>query len=73
MVYLYFQMWQRLPLYKKLSDEAAKRMYKTVNGNKEYINPYTKEQVDALLHSRNIKIERNKLYDSVYVAKHVQG
>lgn len=53
---------------KKLSDEAARRMYRRVNGNKEYITPYTKEQVDSLLQSRNIKIERNKLYDSVYIA-----
>lgn len=53
---------------KKLSDEAARRMYRRVNGNREYIVPYTKGQVDTLLQSRNIKVERSKLYDSVYVA-----
>ena len=53
---------------KKLSDEAAKRMYKEVNGKREYIQPYTKQQVDSMLSSWNIKLERNKLYDAVYVA-----
>jgi hypothetical protein len=53
---------------KKLSDEAAKRMYKEVNGKREYIQPYTKQQVDSLLSSWNVKLERNKLYDAVYVA-----
>lgn len=53
---------------RKLCKEAVSRMYKEVNGRKEYINPYTKEQVDTLLASRNVKLERNKLYDAVYVA-----
>lgn len=53
---------------KKLCDEAAKRMYTEVNGKKLYIQPYTKEQVDQLLSANSIKLERNKLYDSTYVA-----
>jgi len=53
---------------KKLSDEAAKRMYKEVNGKREYIQPYTKQQVDSMLSSWNVKLEKNKLYDAVYVA-----
>ena len=53
---------------KKLCKEAASRMY-TQNGvRKEYITPYTKEQVDEMLESYGIKLKRNKLYDAVYVA-----
>ena len=43
-------------------------MYKTINGRKEYITPYSKDVVDTLLSSRNIKLNNNKLYDAVYVA-----
>lgn len=53
---------------KKLCDEASSRMYREVNGRREYIKPYTKEQVDKLLDTYNVKIQRNKLYDAVYVA-----
>ena len=53
---------------KKLSDEAAKRMYKETNGKKEYIQPYTKEQVEQLLTANGITLERDKLWDKVYVA-----
>lgn len=53
---------------KKLCDWAASQMYKMTNGKKEYIQPYTKEQVEALLKANNIKLERSKLYDEVYVA-----
>lgn len=52
---------------KKLCDWAVKHMYKMVNGKKESIQPYTKEQVDNLLKQYNIQIERNKLYDACYV------
>lgn len=53
---------------KKLCDEAAHRMY-TKNGfKKNYIEPYTKKQVDELLDAYDIQIDRNKLYDAVYVA-----
>lgn len=53
---------------KKLCKEAVDRMYYEVNGKKEYITPYTKDEVDAMLDAYNIKLKRNKLYDAVYVA-----
>ena len=53
---------------RKLCNEAVSRMYTMRNGRKEYITPYTKEQVDSLLAAHNVKIERNRLYDAVYVA-----
>ena len=53
---------------KKLCDEAISRMYKETNGKKEKIQAYTKEQLDNLLKSNSITVERDKLYDAVYVA-----
>ena len=53
---------------KKLCEWAVSQMYKKVDGIKQYINPYTKDQVDTLLKQYNVKIERNKLYDHVYLA-----
>lgn len=53
---------------KKLYQEAASRMYKTVGAKKEYIQPYTKEQVDEMLEAFGIKLKRNKMYDACYVA-----
>ena len=53
---------------KKLWKEATSRMYKETDGKKEYIKPYTKEQVEELLASHNIKLKRNKLWDAAYVA-----
>lgn len=53
---------------KKLWKEAVSRMYKEVDGNEEYIKPYTKEQVEGLLESYGIKLKRNKLYDAAYAA-----
>lgn len=53
---------------KKLCDEAVSRMYTEVNGKKEYIRPYTKDQVENLLSMNGVKLERNKMYDHVYVA-----
>ena len=58
---------------KKLCNEATSRMYKKVGLKKEYIKPYTKEQVDDLLESYNIKLKRNKLYDACYVANMCQA
>jgi hypothetical protein len=52
---------------KKLYEEAVSRMYKEVNGKKEYMKPYTKEQIDQILTNNGIKLERNKLYDACYV------
>ena len=53
---------------RKLCNEAVSRMYTMRNGRKEYITPYTKEQVDSLLAAHNVNVERNRLYDAVYVA-----
>ena len=53
---------------RKLCEEATSRMYTMGNGIKKYIVPYTKEQVDSLLRNNNIVLDRNKLYDYVYVA-----
>ena len=53
---------------KKLYHEAVSRMYKEAGGRKEYMKPYTKEQVDSMLESYDIKLKRNKLYDACYVA-----
>ena len=53
---------------KKLCKEAVSRMYKNNDGKKEYIKPYSKEQVDSMLEAYGIRLERNKLYDAVYVA-----
>lgn len=53
---------------KKLCMEAVSRMYTEVDGEEKKLKPYTKEQVDKLLESYNIKVHRAKLYDHVYVA-----
>lgn len=53
---------------KKLCKEAVSRMYKDTDGKKEYIKPYSKEQVDSMLEAYGIRLGRNKLYDAVYVA-----
>ena len=58
---------------KKLCIEAAKRMYKRVDDSKEYIKPYTKEQIDSLLEAESIKLDRDVLYDKVYVANMCQA
>ena len=52
---------------KKLYEEAVRRMYRKVNGKKEYMNAYTKEQVDKILAANNVILERNKLYDACFV------
>lgn len=53
---------------KKLWKEATSKMYKDNNGSKEYIKPYTKEQVEDLMDSYGIKMKRNKMYDAAFVA-----
>lgn len=53
---------------KKLYQEAVSKMYTKSNGSKEYIKPYTKEQVDVILENYGIKLERGSLYDCAYVA-----
>lgn len=54
---------------KKMCEWAVSKMYK-INAakRKEYITPYTKEALDALLKTYNIKLENDKGYDAVYVA-----
>ena len=58
---------------RKLCDWATSQMYTMVNGKKQYITPYTKEQVDALLRTNGIQVERNKLHDAAYVANMVKA
>ena len=50
---------------KKLCEEAVSRMYRD---EEEDAKPYTKEQVDDLLKTHNIKPARGRMYDAVYVA-----
>lgn len=58
--YLDFYGWH---FNKKMEEWAASRMYKKVNGKKEYITPYTKESLEKIL-----KMEGGITYDAVYVA-----
>jgi len=53
---------------KRLCCEAVSRMYSIINGKKEYIKPYTKEEVTEMLEAYGVKVNNNKLYDAVYVA-----
>lgn len=53
---------------KKLYQEAVSRMYSEVKGRKEFIPPYTKEEIESLLNNYGIKLERGKMYDAAYVA-----
>lgn len=53
---------------KKMCEWATSMMYKTVNGVKSYITPYTKDQIDALLKQFGIKLTNSKGYDYVYIA-----
>ena len=54
---------------KKLYEEAVSRMFKKDDeGEEEDIKPYSKEQVERLLESYDIKLKRNKMYDACYVA-----
>ena len=54
---------------KKLYEEAVSRMFKEdEEGREEKIKAYSKEQVERLLESYDIKLKRNKLYDACYVA-----
>ena len=53
---------------KKLCQEAVSRMYVQNGLKKEYITPYTKEQVDEMLESYGVKLKRNKLYDALTFA-----
>lgn len=53
---------------KKLCKFACSKMYKIRNGKKEYIEPYTKPDVDRLLADNKVELENNYLYDYIFVA-----
>ena len=55
---------------KKMCEWAVSRMYKDGEDNKpeQAIPNYTRERVDLLLKRFNLKLEKNKGYDDVYVA-----
>ena len=55
---------------KKMCEWAVSRMYKDGEENKpeQAIPNYTRERVDLLLKRFNLKLEKNKGYDDVYVA-----
>lgn len=53
---------------KALCEFACKKMYKIENRARIKINPYTKDEVDALLNRHNVVLENSKGYDYVYVA-----
>lgn len=55
---------------KKMCEWAVSRMYKDGEENKpeQAIPNYTKERVDLLLKRFNLKLEKNKGYDDVYIA-----
>lgn len=61
--YLEFNGWH---FNKKMCQWASSRMYKKQGDQKEYIQPYTKEDLEALCNNYGIRFELN--YDSVYVA-----
>lgn len=53
---------------KKMCQWAVSRMYKTENGKRQYITPYTKEELDTFLEKQKIELQHNEGYDYVYVA-----
>lgn len=53
---------------KRMCEWASSRMYKGVDGRKEYIIPYTREKLDGMLGAYGIKLHNNKGYDDVYIA-----
>lgn len=55
---------------KKMCEWAVSRMYKDGEDNKpeQAIPNYTRERVDLLLKRFNLKLEKNKGYDDVYVS-----
>jgi len=53
---------------KKMCEWATSKMYKKVMGRNEYIDPMTKERLDALLKQYGITLEKNNGYDAVYIA-----
>ena len=63
--YLEFYGWH---FSKKMEEWAASKMYKEVNGQKQYITPYTKESLEELLNKVGISLDGDVTYDTVYIA-----
>lgn len=53
---------------KRMCEWASSRMYKIVDGKKDYINPYKKEQLERLLSNWSVVIDNAYIYDALYVA-----
>jgi len=53
---------------KRMCEWASSKMYKSVGGRKEYIEPYTKEKLDSMLGAYGIRLQNAKGYDAVYIA-----
>lgn len=53
---------------KALCDFAVSNMYKGTEQQKQFIKPYTKEDVKTLLDKYNIKLQNSQGYDCVFVA-----
>lgn len=51
---------------KKMCEWASSKMYKRLNGNKEFITPYSFQSFEQLLKQYDIKLEIS--YDAVYIA-----
>ena len=49
-------------------DFAIENMYTEENGREIPLKPYTKQQVDNMLATHNVKIKNNRLYDATYIA-----
>lgn len=47
---------------------ALENMYTEENGREIPLKPYTKQQVDNMLATHNVKIKNNRLYDATYIA-----
>ena len=62
--YLSYNGWH---FNKKMCDFATSNMYKKDGDKKKvYIKPFTRDDVDQLLSTHEIRLERNKGYDYVF-------
>lgn len=53
---------------KKMCEWASNNMYKETNSRKEYIQPYTKEEINKILNDYGIDYTSYIGYDYVYIA-----
>lgn len=53
---------------KRMCEWASSRMYRIVDGRKEYIQVYTKEELERLLNDNLVRIDASLIYDALYVA-----